>query len=117
MIITPIKTRVLVPPHDDRRAAISVALPTLKERSVLAITSKVVGIDERRCIAKKDAPDKDELIRREADSYLSRDFVPNRWVMHTVKHGVFIPSAGVDESNANEHYILWPRDPQKSAES
>ena len=117
MIITAIKTRALLPPKDDLRAAISAALPALAERSVLAITSKVVGIDEGRCIAKKDVPDKDELIKKESDRYLSRDFVPNRWVMHTVKHGVFIPSAGVDESNANEHYILWPRDPQKSAES
>ncbi len=117
MIITAIKTRALVPPKDDLRAAISDALPALRERSVLAITSKVVGIDEGRCIPKKDAPDKDELIKREADRYLSRDFVPNRWVMHTVKHGIFIPSAGIDESNANDHYILWPRDPQKSAEN
>jgi len=117
MIITPIKTRTLMPPKDDLRAAISAALPALKERSVLAITSKAVGIDEGRCIPKKDVPDKDELIKKEADKYLSRDFVPNRWVMHTVKHGVFIPSAGIDESNANDHYILWPEHPQKSAEN
>jgi F420-0:gamma-glutamyl ligase len=28
---------------------------------------------------------------------------------------LLIPEAGVDESNANGHYILWPRDPQGTA--
>ncbi len=111
MIVTPIKTRVMVPPTDDLFGMMRDALPRLEEKSVLAVTSKVVSIGQGRCIPKAAYPDKDELIKKEADKYLSRDFVPNRWVMHTIKHGLFIPSAGIDESNGNEHYILWPRDP------
>ena len=32
----------------------------------------------------------------------------------TMKHNVLIPSAGIDESNGNGYYVLWPRDPQKT---
>ncbi len=117
MIITPIKTRVLVPPRDDLLAAIKDALPKIEERSVLAITSKVVSIWQGQCVPKSDYPDKDELIKKEADKYLPRDFVPNRWVMHTLKYNLFIPSAGIDESNANDYYILWPRDPKGTAKT
>ena len=115
MMIAPVKTRVLVPPKDDLLAAIRDALPKIEERTVLAITSKVVSIWQGRCVPKSDYPDKDELIKKEADKYLPRDFVPNRWVMHTIKNNLFIPSAGIDESNANDYYILWPREPQKTA--
>lgn len=115
MIITPIKTRILVPPRDDLLTAIRAAIPSIEERSVLAITSKIVSIWQGRCVPKTDYADKDELIKKEADKYLPRDFVPNRWVMHTIKHNLFIPSAGIDESNGNDYYILWPRDPKKTA--
>lgn len=115
MIITPIKTRVLAPPQDDLPGVIKKTLPAIPERSVLVVTSKVVSIWEGRCIPKSEYPDKDELIKKEADRYLPRDFVPNRWVMHTTKHGLFIPSAGIDESNANNYYILWPRAPMETA--
>jgi F420-0:gamma-glutamyl ligase len=62
-------------------------------------------------------PDKDALIRKEADKYLPRAATPHAWVMHTIKHNIFIPSAGVDESNAHGHYILWPRDPEGTAKT
>lgn len=115
MILTPIKTRVLVPPQDDLLAVIKKSLPKIPERSVLVITSKVVSIWQGRCIPKADYPDKDALIKKEADKYLPRKAVPHAWVMHTIKHNIFIPSAGIDESNANGYYILWPREPQKTA--
>lgn len=115
MIITPIKTRVITPPKDDLLEAIRDVLPSIKERSVVAITSKVVSIWQGRCVSKAVYPKKDELIKKEADKYLPRDFVPNRWVMHTVKDNLFIPSAGIDESNANNFYVLWPEDPKKTA--
>lgn len=115
MLVTTVKTRILAPPQDDLLAAIQESLARLEENSVLAITSKVVSIWQGRCVSKTDYPDKDELIKKEADKYLPRDCVPNRWVMHTLKHNLFIPSAGIDESNASGYYILWPRDPKKTA--
>jgi nucleotide-binding universal stress UspA family protein len=35
--------------------------------------------------------------------------------MLTIKGSRLIPMAGIDESNADGHYILWPRDAQQSA--
>lgn len=116
MIITPVKTRILRPPRDDLLVAIQDALPRLKENTVLAVTSKVVSIWQGRCVAKKEYPDKDELIKKEADKYLPRDAAPNRWVMHTIKNNIFIASAGIDESNAAGYYILWPKNPKRTAE-
>lgn len=117
MIITPIKTRVLLPPRDDLLSAIKKALPRLKEKTVLVITSKVVSVWQGRCVPLAQFPDKDDLIKKEADFYLPREAAPHGWVMHTIKHNIFIPSAGIDESNADKHYILWPKNPRKTAKA
>jgi F420-0:gamma-glutamyl ligase len=33
----------------------------------------------------------------------------------TITNNILIPSAGIDESNANGCYVLWPRDVQRTA--
>jgi putative folate metabolism gamma-glutamate ligase len=117
MKITAIKTAVIHPPKDDLLAAIAAAIPAraLKEKSVIVITSKVVSIWEGRCVSMDRYAKKDELVMREADLYLPREMTPGAWCMHTIKNNVFIPSAGVDESNADGYYILWPKDPVRAA--
>lgn len=81
------------------------------EGAVLAITSKIVSVAEG-AIASKDS-DKRELIRSEADFYLGEG---GHGVELTVKHGLLIPSSGIDESNSRDgSFILFPRDPFKSA--
>lgn len=115
MIVTPVKTRILIPPKDDLLDAISSSLKSLHEKSILVITSKVISIWQGRCIPIAKYPDKDPLVIQEADAYLPRKLVPGEWCMHTLKYNLFIPSAGVDESNANGYYILWPRNPKHTA--
>jgi putative folate metabolism gamma-glutamate ligase len=115
MKITSIKTAVIHPPQDDLLTAIADAIPSLKEKSVVAITSKVVSIWQGRCVPMDRYAKKDDLVMREADLYLPREMTPGAWCMHTIKNNVFIPSAGVDESNADGHYILWPKDPMGTA--
>jgi len=39
----------------------------------------------------------------------------NGYAVLTMKHNMLIPSAGIDESNSGDYYILWPRRPYKSA--
>ena len=117
MLIQPIKTRILHPPQDDLLAVIKKVLPRMRERSVLVITSKVVSIWQGRCIPKSTFPDKDELIKKEADFYLPREATPHGWVMHAIKHNIFIPSAGIDESNSGEYYTLWPSNPKSTAKT
>lgn len=114
MIITPIKTKKLLPPKDDLFSVMRHAIKKIPERSILIVTSKVVSINEGRCVAKEMVADKDDLIMAEADYYLPRD-KKFPWVMHTIKHNLLIPTAGIDESNANGFYIVWPKDPMWSA--
>lgn len=114
MIITPLKTKKLLPPKDDLFAIMKKAIKRLPECSILVVTSKIVSIHEGRCIPIENIADKDQLIMAEADYYLPRD-KKTPWVMHTIKYNFFIPTAGIDESNANGFYILWPKDPMQSA--
>lgn len=115
MIVKTIKTRILKPPKDDLFQVIGASLKFLPEKSILVITSKVISIEQGRCIPIGRYPEKDTLVRREADLYLPRKFVPGAWVMHTMKNNVFIPSAGIDESNADGYYILWPHNVKRTA--
>lgn len=110
MIITSIKTRILLPPKDDLLGVIKESLPRLEEKTIVAVTSKVVSIWQGRCIPREQFSDKDKLVAKEADWYLPREAVPGRRAMLTLKHNVLVPTAGVDESNGNGYYILWPRD-------
>lgn len=113
MVINAIKTRKFIPPKDNLWDLLS-AIKSLKENSVVAITSKIVAIGEGRCILISTIP-KDKLVKEEADKYLPRKFVPEELVMYTLKNNMLIASAGVDESNGAGFYILWPKDPNKSA--
>jgi len=114
MFIKPIQTRVLKPPQDDLLAAIQTAAPSLPNKSILAITSKVVSIWQGRCLAKEKFPDKDALIIQEADKYLPRELVPQGRVLLTIKNNLLVPTAGIDE--INDYYILWPDEPAKTAQ-
>lgn len=113
MQVKAIKTRKFLPPKDNLWELLS-AIKSLKENSVVAVTSKVVSIGEGRCIPLNQI-EKDELIVKEADKYLPREVVPNKWTMYTLKNNMLIAAAGIDESNANGYYILWPKDPELSA--
>lgn len=115
MKVSPIKTRIVVPPKDDLFEVLKSAITSVPEKSVLAVTSKIISIAEGQCV-KKDGVDKDDLIKKEADRYLSRDQVPGEWVMHTIKNNIFIPSAGIDASNSGDYYVLWPKNARRSAE-
>ena len=115
MNIQTIKTRVLVPPKDNLWEVLEQSLPKLKENTILTITSKIISICEGRCIPIKDIKKKDSLIKKESYKYLPRDLITGGWVMHTLTQNLLIPTAGIDESNAHEHYILWPKDPKASA--
>ncbi len=87
-------------------------LPKIKEGSILAITSKIISICEGR-VVKIGAIKKEKLIRSEADLFLP--YYNKYKFMLTIKNNILIPTAGIDESNGNGYYILWPKNPQKSA--
>lgn len=113
MQVQAIKTRKFLPPKDDLWDLLG-AIRSLKENSVVVVTSKVVAIGEGRCIP-VGRIDKDELIAREADKYLPRKLSLNEWTIYTIKNNLLVAAAGIDESNADGHYILWPENPVVSA--
>lgn len=115
MEILPIQTETILPPQDDLLVKIRKATFEIKEGDCIALTSKVVSIWQGRCILKSDVADYDALIRSEADLYIPRDSVPGSAVIHTIKNGYLISNAGIDGSNSDGHYVLWPKDPMKVA--
>lgn len=85
----------------------------IKDKSIIAVSSKIVSICEGR-IVPISSTTKDDLVEKEADLYLPRS--SNKYdVMVSIKNGMFIASAGIDESNGNGNFILWPKNPQASA--
>lgn len=113
MLVQAIKTRKFLPPKDDLWDLL-LSIKSLKENSIVAVTSKVVAIGEGRCIPFEEIT-KDELAIKEADKYIPRDQSPGGWILHTIKNNMLIASSGVDESNGGNFYVLWPKDPQQSA--
>jgi dihydrofolate synthase / folylpolyglutamate synthase len=111
MFLTPIKTRIFNPPKDDLYQILDEYLTDVRERDLVAVTSKVVAIHEGRCIP-MDTIDKPTLIRREAEYLLDTEYRPHPL---TVKYHALISSAGIDESNGDGYYVLLPTDPYRHA--
>ncbi len=86
----------------------------IPENSVLAVSSKIAALSEGRAVEAQNT-DKDKLIRSEAELFLSPD--ENAYhITFTIKNNTLTPSAGVDESNGNGYFVLWPKDPFASAD-
>jgi len=88
-------------------------LPQLEEGSVVVIAAKIVSLCEGRTIPISTV-DKDNLIKRESQLFVPREHSQYH-SSFTITQNFLIPGAGIDESNANDNYILWPEDPQASA--
>jgi F420-0:gamma-glutamyl ligase len=108
MQFIPVKTRKMLPPKDDFFEVLDESLPNLKEGDVLLVASKVLAIHQGRCI-KIGKTDKHQLIKKEADYSLPSHMVNGSDIILTIKNYTLIPSAGIDESNGNGYYILWPK--------
>lgn len=113
MKVTPIKTKKITPQDKDLFKILDQFLPEIKERSVLAITSKIVSITEGR-VVKMDTIDKDQLIKQESQYYLDREGNPYN-VSLTITRNNLVATAGIDESNGAGYFVLWPKDPQIAA--
>lgn len=113
MIVQTIKTRKVTPKACTLFELLDESLTVLKERSVVAIASKIVSLCEGSVVP-LDQADKDQLIEQYATYYLPRSFSRYQ-VSFTITNGWLVPGAGIDESNGSGHYILWPKDIQKTA--
>lgn len=89
-------------------------LPPLQERTIVAITSKIISLCEKNIIQKDPKIDKYELVCKNADAYLEEPSLNNK-VFLTIKNNILIPCAGIDESNGENIYILYPENIQETA--
>lgn len=115
MNITAIKTDKILPNQTSINYILQKNIHTLAEYSIVVITSKIVSMCEG-AVLKKTNQNKSELAQKEADFYLPH--TESKYdVTLTLKNNLLIPSAGIDESNSDGHFVFWPRDPQQSANS
>lgn len=112
MLISPIKThRVEI--GETLAGFLDAHVTSLSEKSILVLTSKVLSIIQGR-IRDKQSISKYELICQEADQILETEHNPYDLYL-TIKNNILIPSAGIDESNAKDCYILFPEKIQETA--
>jgi|SRR5581483_8272216 len=111
MIVKPIKTHKITQ-KDNLEAILDKYLPKIGEETIVVVTSKIVSICEGR-IVPIEGSDKNELIKEESEFYLPKGGTYDLTL--TVNQNSLRVGAGVDESNGNGFYILFPKDPQKSA--
>lgn len=112
MKIIPIKTCRVTSGSHSLTKLIETYVDNIEEGSILAITSKVVSLCERRTIPFGKA-EKETLVQQYSHLYTQNT---NAYGFHfTITRNTLIPAAGIDESNSGGNYVLWPDDPQKTA--
>ena len=110
MEIIPIKTRIFKE-GEKLENFIREHIPVLANASIIAVTSKIVALSEGRVRTAKNETQKEEIIRSES-TWMKR----TKHVLITLKDGILMANAGVDESNADGKLILLPEDSYASAE-
>lgn len=115
MQLTAYKTKKVVL-GDNLENILKENLPTLSENCVVTITSKIVSITQRNVIQIASGVDKATLIRQQAEKFIKDDnkYKKNK-TMLTITNNIFTPSSGIDESNGNGYFVLWPKNPMKEA--
>lgn len=114
MKVVAIKTP-LVKPGDSLTEIISQSIPTIPEKSIIVIASKIFSFCENRLVPKKTGlpEEKHALVKKEAEYYTDPHSSKYN-LMLTIKGNWMFVNAGIDESNSSGNYTLWPPNPQKS---
>src|SRR5579862_3978145 len=88
-------------------------LPKLEDKTVVAIASKIIAFCQKDVIKKEPGMEKRDLIEQEADYYLGDEYPRPFGQSISIKNHTLTASAGIDESNGNGYFILWPRNLQE----
>jgi dihydrofolate synthase / folylpolyglutamate synthase len=88
-------------------------LPQLQENSVVAIASKIIAFCQKDVVKKEEGMEKRDLIEQEADFFLGDEYPRVFGQSISIKNYTLTASAGIDESNGNGYFILWPKDLQE----
>lgn len=115
MLITPIKTEKVTAGSITLRGLLGVAVDSMREGDVLAISSKIVSLCENNVVP-LESTDREALIEAQSDLHLPKG--SNKYGHHfTITDYTLIAAAGIDLSNGNGQYVLWPKDSQATANS
>ncbi|MCA9360625.1 coenzyme F420-0:L-glutamate ligase [Candidatus Nomurabacteria bacterium] len=99
------------PPKDDLFAVLDESLTSLREGDVVVISSKVVAINEGRCVTESDF-DSTKHNQEKADVIIPR----SNWNSPlTIINNVMVGNSGVDRSNSNGYVTMLPAEPFVSA--
>ncbi|MFA6386404.1 MAG: coenzyme F420-0:L-glutamate ligase [Candidatus Paceibacterota bacterium] len=109
MKVIPIKTKIFRENEDLIKFIVS-HIKKLEENSILVVTSKIVALSEGRVVIAKDEKTREEIIKKESQFMMRTKYT---WL--TIKDGMVMASAGVDESNADGKIVLLPKDSFKAA--
>ncbi|OGH92610.1 MAG: hypothetical protein A2534_00155 [Candidatus Magasanikbacteria bacterium RIFOXYD2_FULL_39_9] len=109
MLVKPIKTRIFKE-GENLFNFVTHYIKKLPEKSVVIITSKIVALAENRTAIIKNEKTRVKLIRAESEFAMHTKYT---WL--TIKDGMVMSSAGIDESNANGKIILLPKNSFKVA--
>jgi len=113
MKIISIKTPRIEAHSTSLESVIEAVVNDIQTKSVLAISSKIVSLCEGSVVA-AGTVDKMALIETESDYYMPD--AQSAWgINFTITDGILIPNAGIDESNAGDVEVLWPKDAQRTA--
>lgn len=112
MIVHAIKTRLVTMKACTLLDLLDDYIKELPEKSVVAIAAKIVATCEGRMVP-LGSVEKDTLVEQESQLYMPSHL--NRYnVTLAIARNRLVAAAGVDESNGNGNYVLWPSDPQKT---
>ena len=114
MKFIPIKTRIFNPPRDNIYDLFDAHLPSLIDSDILVITSKIAAVHQGKCIKIDASVDKQDLIKKYADLSSTAN---DQGLILSLKENTLICNAGIDESNGNGYYVLWPKNPNKFAKN
>lgn len=132
MIVTGVKTPRIEVGHALLPILLAALERPLRDRDVLCVTSKVVALEQGRCVRLSEVALTDAARALPQLAY-SKDFktypgmaqliideseklFQAKYVYMTLREGIFIANAGIDLSNVPEGYaILWPQHPWRWA--
>lgn len=110
MQIKPIKTKVFRE-NENLLEFILKYVKKIPEKSILVVTSKIVALSEGRTAICKNEKGRTELIKKESSFAVKTKLT---WL--TIKDGMVMSSAGIDESNVKGKLVLLPKDSFHSAD-
>ena len=111
MLVKPIKTRVFKE-GENLFEFLTKYFKKIPENSVIVVTSKIVALSEKRTAIIENIRTKEEIIKKESEVA-----IPTKHVWMTIRDGLVMASAGIDESNADGKLILLPKDSFRAAAS